>query len=237
MINSERETFFESLLTAVKWKYSETEQSIIFDKLPNTISAGILLEKSILKFGNKKPTGKQLINFAWDLIKKHKVEIKKQTFEGCNNCIKGYIKVPNLKAYITNDEITTLSPPDDLINLVHATMFPSREIYCNCTKTNPNITQYLRKLMEIQYIKPKLYELVYITLYAYAKMWLSEKRFADFDKFNPYEVWSVPYEKGANLRRVDCEHYGYLIDAEPRKIKTKVKSMPKIENEYNRKIY
>jgi len=237
MISQERETFFESLLTAVKWKYTEEEQLIIFDKLPHHISSGVLLEKAVLKFSTKQPKGKELINFAWDLIKQHKVEIKKQVFEGCNNCIEGLIKVPNFKSYMGD---TVISVPDNLINLIHATMYPSRDVYCNCTKTQPSIAQYLKSVADIQYHNAKLYEFIYICLYAYAKMWLSETRFAEFDKFNPYEVWGVNYEEGANLRRSDCENYGYLIDAEPTtSIKPKVKTMdmPKYEDTYKHKPY
>ena len=240
MINSERETFFESLLTAVKWKYTEAEQLIIFEKLPHKVSAGQLLEKAVLKFGRKQPTGKQLINFAWDLVKKHKVEVKKQVFEGCNNCIDGYIKVPNLNAYIASEDDTVINPPDDLINLVHATMYPSREVCCTCTKSTPDIKQYLKRLLEIQYVDQKLYEFVYVGLYAYAKMWLSEKRFADFDSFDPYGIYGVYYEDGATLRLIDCKNYGYLISAEQTmNFRPKSKTMPKInkENTYNAKIY
>ena len=238
MINSEMENFFESLLTAVKWKYSEAEQLIIFDKLPHKISAGILLEKAVLKFGSKKPTGKQLINFAWDLVKKHKIKIKQQVLEGCNNCVDGYIKVVNLKAYTKQSEEDRIKPiPTNIINLFEMTHYASMEVYCNCTNEKNNISKYLKELIDIQFTLPDLYEFVYVTLYAYAKMWLSEKRFADFDKFNPYEVWTTSYDPGVTMKRSECKNYGYVIDQEfPTAVKTKAKKMLDPVS-YNKTLY
>ena len=239
MFDKERESFFESLITAKKWKYSEEEQRIMFDKFPHKISAIKLLERAIMKFKTR-PSGQELKDFAWKLMDENKVIISQQTLKGCNNCVNGYIKVPNLKPYMKSEESAAKIPPDNLINLFNVTYFPSREIYCNCTKTNPNIIQYLIKLMEIQYVDPKLYEFFYVTLYAYAKMWLGEKRFNDFDKFNPYEVWTVHYEQGANLKRKDLKYYGDLIDMEQAmRTKPKVKKIPAIiaEDTYKHKIY
>ena len=237
MINSERENFFDSLLYAVKWKYSDEEQLIIFDKLPNHISAGELLEKAVMKFSDKKPTGKQLINFAWELVKRHKVEVKKQVFEGCNNCEQGIIKVVNFSAYL-DPEMKNISLPVDVINFIHITMCSPRDIYCTCTNEKPSITQYLQKLQEIQYQYPKVYEFAYIGLYAYARLWLSAKRFPEIDNFNPYQIWGVHYEDGANLRRQDCEHYGYVLDGEPHlTIKPKIRKIEPADVKYNHKIY
>lgn len=238
MYPNERDSFFESLLTAIKWKYSEAEQLIIFEKLPPHTNGNELSIELIKEFSTKKPTGKKLINFAWNLVKKHKIEVKQQTFDGCHNCIDGYIKVPNLKSYIRESEEDKMLPiPTNIINLIHMTLFPSREIYCTCTKEKNNISKYLKELMNIQYSMPDLYEFVYVSLYAYAQMWLSEKRFKDFDSFNPYDVWQTLYEQGAVLKKEDCKHYGYVIDQEISVVtKPRIKTIPPAV-EYNKKLY
>jgi len=224
MISTDRTGFFNELAKAVKWKYSEEEELIIFDKLPKkNVSANWVLEKLILEFGKKQPPGKKLVSFVWDNVKKRRSVEKKKEHDGCNNCINGYIKLPNLDAF---------KQYDYSFNMANLTQFKeyTTDYLCPCTGDRKYL-EVLENIKNLVFSDPELYEFCFIAMFGFFQEFINPKRFTDIKDFNPYSIWKVTHEP---VHIVTPNHYQYVFTGNKPK-KKELKKMP--VPEYNKKLY
>ena len=224
MLSTERNSFFEQLLKSVKWKFSEEEQLIIFDKLPKKdVSSTILLEKLIMKFGKKQPTGQKLVSFAWDYSKRSRAKIVQETHEGCNNCYNGFIHLPDLKAF------HQYKYTFNMVNLTHFNEYTAK-FPCICTG-NHKFREHLKQIQELVFKDPELYEFCFIAMFGFCQEYLSKKRFERLDNFNPYDVWGIPFEP---CHLVKPNYFKYVFEGgKPPIKKQELKRIP----EYEKRLY
>jgi len=252
MIDSDKEGFFTALEQKKKWAYSYDEQEIIFRKIPQGITYQEFMEVIIKNTGKTKPFPQKLIDLAWTVFKKNKTLNKTQTklYEGCNNCISGYIKVPNLFAHTTprfEEETKEFSGLTGQMsykvgNLNELMMYPMSRILCTCTQSR-KLIDYLEDLKNLYYSEYRVYEFAYVSIFAFCKYYLNPIRFKEFNGFNPFEIWGVSFEDCHVLLQRDLKFFGNIIDHIPVKKKPKPKLMfedfanPPEEATYNKKIY
>lgn len=239
MKDVDREGFFIFLTNVKKWKYSEEEQLMIWEKLPDRISYEQLKQAVIMNTGKARITGQKMVNLGWDIVKKGKAQkrVNRKQYEGCNNCEYGYIKFPKISMH------KKAKYTYNLINIAQLGMYPTAKVLCPCTEKNYYFDAF-KLLANLYFEDKKLYEICYLTLYYFCAYYLNPKRFSDFNEFNPYRMYGyVEYDDCHILKQEDLQYFPHLIDQGIKPVKKKT-MMPEStlksingENTYNAKIY
>ena len=179
MINENRIQFFETLLKSLKWKWTEEEQLALWDKFPFDIQNGNFgkLLVSIVENLDTKPKKPALKKYVWD-FSKGLVEGKKKTViehAGCNNCVAGYIRLPDLRQFKEYDF------PMDMSNLTHFSWWTT-DFLCSCTG-NTRFREKVEEIKNLVFQNPELYEFCFIAMFCFFQESVNPKRFKDIKDF------------------------------------------------------
>ena len=145
-----------------------------------------------------------------DIIKKAgyiKSITKQEGYEGCKNCVEGHIFAYN-PTEIGSDNTRIFKDSKHIIHVGILIDELSKLALCPCTgkQTIEKLLDYMNSLFVSNYQE---FELLYVSLHVFAKYYLNNKRFADFDEFNPYKLWKCPEQ--TLLKRNELKHYGCMI--------------------------
>jgi len=237
MTDVDKDGFFMFLRESKKWNYSDAEQEVMWKGFPDYIGYEQLKSAILMNTKKTQPIPKKIVQLAWDEVKKNKgIKRKRESaYEGCNNCEYGFIKFPK----ISQHKIERYKY--NLINLSELLSYPLTKIHCPCTGKNDYIDAFTN-LKNLLFENPKLYEICYLTLYAYCKYHINPERFINFDDFNPYRIYSyVDYEECHILKFSDLKYFPHIINhtgnkPRPATVMPEL-SLKRIPTTYNKKIY